>query len=124
MKVEYRTMSFGNFRQILHLKKLDWCGLIKNSNIFPAIKNALESAKKYVGGFFMQQPCPMKWMGVTNGSFSFKENVTFKDFKKMNLFISNGQQRGTLKVWNEKDSNIMTSIMLSTLKVYANEQVF
>lgn len=53
-------MGMGNYRYILHLKKLDWCGLIRSGDIFPAIKNGLLKAKQYLGGFFMQNSCPMK----------------------------------------------------------------
>lgn len=65
-----------------------------------------------------------QWMGITNGSISFSDNTTYKDFMKMKLLIPNGQHRYIFKAWNDKDPNIMTTVILSTMKVFTNDDQF
>jgi hypothetical protein len=68
-------------------------------------------------------------MGVINGSISFGDDDTYESLMSQNRksamqILPNGQYKVTVRSWNEKDNNIMTAVVLLTIKVFTNEDPF
>jgi hypothetical protein len=57
IKVEYREMIMGNYRQILSLKRLDWCAIAKNLNLIPMLAETIKLINDKFGNFL--KPCPL-----------------------------------------------------------------
>lgn len=120
--VGYRSMTVGNYRDIITLSKIDVCRMNDSNAFIGALREEVNFYNSQLG--YPWKPCPWKTIEALNGSLSFPENISYEEAKKLPRLMPNGEYRVNIRLFNDRDNNIITIRFIITLKVFTNEDPF
>lgn len=103
--VDFRRSQKDQYKRILGWPKIDLCKFADDVETYSVLKSYLDYANNTFNGFIHR--CPYRIAHIPNATISFDQNYTRDDETPTTIF-PNGENRFTVKFYNNRDKNIFT----------------